>query len=186
MRYVSPTPTFTYRAVANLSDDPLRGPYKQVIGNNANRVKAGYLKHKGDKWYVVPALTQKAVKWSDKSNDQYIKVYDEDISDDDLPGFLRIGHSSYEPQFHQISFKYGPRKKKTNWNHKGSPTRPSIIVGLPNADLGFICLKRPEAILTHLHNTRTVKGTNMSLCCHLIRKKNCSFQSELLMITVLG
>ncbi|MCA9943177.1 MAG: TIGR03986 family CRISPR-associated RAMP protein [Anaerolineales bacterium] len=138
MRYVSPAPTFTFRAVADQSNDPSKRAYSKELGPNARNVKAGYLKYENDKWFVIPATTQKDVRWSTKSTSQYIKIYDEDISDEDLPGFLKIGDSHYVPQIHAISFKYGERKDKTNWNGKGSPTRPSIIVGKPEAKLGFL------------------------------------------------
>lgn len=126
MRYVSPSPTFTFRAVADKGDDPLKNVYKKAVGNNASRVKAGYLEEHDGEWYIRPGQTQKQVGWNRQSSEQYVKVYDEDITN--LPGFVHLRDAKYRPQIHPISFERGVEKKKTNWQ-KGKETRPSILVG---------------------------------------------------------
>ena len=102
MRWVAQEPTFTFRAVAASSDDPLRDPYREVIGSFGRNVRAGYLEKEGDDWYVRPAMTPAEKGWP--GGDAYIKVKERQIGSKDIPGYLRFNSPRYRPQLHKISF----------------------------------------------------------------------------------
>jgi CRISPR-associated protein (TIGR03986 family) len=116
MRWVSASPTFTYRAVAAESQDPLRNPYRKAI---KDKVKAGYFKKIGEDWFIQPAKTPKESGFN-KNRDPYIKIDDADIKN--LPGFVHIGAKDYCPQIYEIGFDdNGPRvptKKNPGKNRK--------------------------------------------------------------------
>jgi len=107
MRWVGNKPAFTYRAVAAPKDDPLRDPYRNVIGAFGRNVRAGYLEKKGEDWYVRPALTPQRLGWPGKET--YLKVKERTIGSKDIPGFLRLDSPDYHPQLHKVSFdvKFG-------------------------------------------------------------------------------
>lgn len=77
IRWVADKPTFSFRAVAAPSNDPLREPYRQVLGPFGRNVHAGYLEKKGNRWYIRPAKTTKDMGWA--SNEIYLKVKETDI-----------------------------------------------------------------------------------------------------------
>lgn len=86
--------SFTFRAVADKSDDPLGEIYKKTI--NVKTVRAGYLICEGDQWYVQPALEieQKPFVWI---RDDQVKAK--------LTGFISVESGDYYPQyFNDISF----------------------------------------------------------------------------------
>lgn len=103
VRWVGKEPAFTFRSVAASTDDPLRDPYQDILGKYGRDVKAGYLKKKGDDWYVQPALTPADMKWPNK-RDAYLKVKEHQIGSKDLPDFIRFDSPKYRPQLHQVSF----------------------------------------------------------------------------------
>ncbi|MCC6607995.1 MAG: TIGR03986 family CRISPR-associated RAMP protein [Anaerolineae bacterium] len=102
MRYVSPTPTFTFRAVAAAKDDPLAEPYRQIIGPFARHVRAGYLVHRQGKWFIRPATTPTQVGLS--NNDPFLKVKEHVIQGKAIPNYVRLNSPDYRPQWHKVSF----------------------------------------------------------------------------------
>jgi len=102
VRWVGKEPAFTFRAVAASKDDPLRDPYRDVIGPFGRNVRAGYLERKGEDWYVRPALTPEVLHWPSK--EAYLKVKERQIGSKDIPGFLRLNSPDYHPQLHKVSF----------------------------------------------------------------------------------
>jgi CRISPR-associated protein (TIGR03986 family) len=102
VRWVGKEPAFTFRAVAASKDDPLRDPYRDVIGAFGRNVRAGYLERKGEVWYIRPALTPEALRWPSK--EAYLKVKERQIGSKDIPGFLRLNSPDYHPQLHKVSF----------------------------------------------------------------------------------
>lgn len=105
MRWVGKEPTFTFRAVAASRDDPLRDPYRDVIGAFGANVRAGYLRREGDDWFVEPALTPQSQGWPEKS--AYLKVKERQIDNRAIPGFLRFNSEGYRPQLHDVTFDVG-------------------------------------------------------------------------------
>lgn len=105
MRWVGKEPTFTYRAVAASKDDPLRDPYRDVLGAFGANVRAGYLRREGDDWFVDPALTPQSQGWPEKS--AYLKVKEQRIHSEAIPGFLRFNSDDYRPQLHEVTFDIG-------------------------------------------------------------------------------
>ncbi len=102
MRWVAKQPTFTFRALAALNDDPLRDPYRKVIGPFSRNVRAGYLEKRGARWFIRPALTTKDMGWP--GNEFYLKVREMLIQGKDIPEFRRLDSSDYRPQVHEVSF----------------------------------------------------------------------------------
>ncbi len=105
MRWVGKEPTFTFRAVAASRDDPLRGPYNDVLGAFGANVRTGYLRKDGDDWFVDPALTPQSQGWPEKS--AYLKVKERQIDSRAIPGFLRFNSDNYRPQLHEVTFDVG-------------------------------------------------------------------------------
>ncbi|MBU1659930.1 MAG: TIGR03986 family CRISPR-associated RAMP protein [Chloroflexi bacterium] len=122
MRWVAKEPTFTFRAVAASRDDPLRDPYREVIGAFGRNVCAGYLEKEGDDWYIRPAKTPAEMGWPGR--DAYLKVKEREIGSRDIPGYLRFNSANYRPQLHRISFNVsiqsGQRGSHVRINQIGS------------------------------------------------------------------
>jgi len=110
MRWVGKEPTFTCRAVAASRDDPLREPYRQVIGPFGRNVRAGYLVQRGDVWYVQPALTPKQMGWP--GEEAFLKVKERNISSRDLPAYIRLDDPKYRPQIHHVRFDVDIRRSQ--------------------------------------------------------------------------
>ena len=110
MRYVSPTPTFTYRAVAASADDPLRDPYREVVGAFARNVRAGYLQKKNDEWWIRPASLPSSLNLAEKG--AFLKVKERDIPAKTIPGLYRLNSPEYQPSWHHISFAVENRRGK--------------------------------------------------------------------------
>jgi CRISPR-associated protein (TIGR03986 family) len=108
MRWVGKEPTFTFRAVAASHNDPLREPYRQVIGALGRNVKAGYLIQCDDDWFVQPALTPRDMGW--QCDDAYLKVKEHNISRRDLPQYVRLDDPGYRPQLHHVRFEVEQRR----------------------------------------------------------------------------
>jgi len=130
MRWVSKSPTFTYRAVADKSDDPLKRKYKDIFGIMAKNVKAGYLVFENGSWYVQPALTAEKAGLGGK--DYYLKVYEEDIK---ASGYIPMSEENYRPQVIEVSFQENGRVRKSDDliekarqrnNNKKDPAKPDI------------------------------------------------------------
>ncbi|MGC8779807.1 MAG: TIGR03986 family type III CRISPR-associated RAMP protein [Anaerolineae bacterium] len=100
VRWVGKEPTFTFRAVAASRDDPLREPYRQVIGAFGRNVRAGYLVQRGEDWFVQPALTPRDMGWP--GDDAFLKVKERNISGRDLPRYVRLDDPNYRPQIHHV------------------------------------------------------------------------------------
>lgn len=112
---VMASPKIFFRAVAAESDDPLKQPYIDIIGNMAKNVRAGYLVKTGDDWAIRPASTLNALRWAGDENrpekfkawrqkTNYFKLKEEEIPDGAIPDLLRLNSPIYKPQYHKISF----------------------------------------------------------------------------------
>lgn len=110
MRYVSPTPTFTYRAVAAQNDDPLRDPYREVVGPFARNVRAGFLQKRGDDWWIEPAALPASLNLAEKG--AFLKVKERDIPAKAIPNLLRLNSPDYHPQYHLVTFEVETRRGK--------------------------------------------------------------------------
>jgi CRISPR-associated protein (TIGR03986 family) len=133
MRWVGNKPTVTFRAVAAESNDPLKNPYRDLLGSNGKNVRAGYLVKVGERWFVQPAHTPKDENF--KTNDRYyLKIDDEDLNPRDLPGFIKMFEDGYKPQVRAVSFQSGPRKSKRTDPTK---TRPVVVVKPVEAGLTY-------------------------------------------------
>lgn len=110
MRWVSKSPTFTYRAVADKSNDPLKEKYKDIIGNMAGNVRAGYLVFEHGDWYIQPAQNTNQAGLGSKKH--FLKVYEEDI---DISSFIKISDRlNYRPQLIEVSFQQNGWVQKRN------------------------------------------------------------------------
>lgn len=129
MRWVGKTPTFTYRAVAAMKDDPLSLPYREFIGSMAKNVRAGYLTKKGDVWFIQPALSPQDMNWPIRDFDpnSYLKVREDNISGTAIPNFVRLRSPNYHPQFHKVTFGIQFR------HMKGGQTTVVTQIGCENA-----------------------------------------------------
>ncbi len=105
MRWVAAQPSFTFRAMAAQANDPLKDVYKTAMKSG---VRAGYFVREGEDWYIHPATLP-------SGNDSFIKVDDEDISKDDIPGFVPMFSKGgdYLPQIHPVVFKRLDDKAKS-------------------------------------------------------------------------
>ncbi len=110
MRWVGEKPTFTFRAVAASRDDPLREPYRQVIGPFGRNVRAGYLVQRGDDWYVQPARTPREIGLP--SDEAFLKIKERNISGRDLPNYVRLDDPKYRPQIHHVRFDAETRRSQ--------------------------------------------------------------------------
>lgn len=103
VRWIGKEPVFTFRAVAAAKDDPLRDPYRDVLGPFGRNVRAGYLERVGSDWYVRPALLpDNDMGWPERS--AYLKVKERQIGSSDIPGYIRLNSADYHPQLHRVSF----------------------------------------------------------------------------------
>lgn len=110
MRYVSPTPTFTYRAVAAQNDDPLRDPYREIVGAFARNVRAGFLQKRGDDWWIEPSPLPSSLNLAEKG--AFLKVKERDIPAKAIPNLLRFNSPDYRPQYHPVTFDVETRRGK--------------------------------------------------------------------------
>ena len=102
LRWVGHLPTFTFRAVAASVNDPLREPYRSVIGPLNANVRAGYLFKEGDEWKIKPALTPQQINLP--GEEAFLKAKERMIDANDLPAYIYLNDSKYKPQIHQVNF----------------------------------------------------------------------------------
>ncbi|MEL6524880.1 MAG: TIGR03986 family CRISPR-associated RAMP protein [Chloroflexota bacterium] len=101
MHFVSDANPMYYRAVAADRTDPLKDPYRKVIGSFAKNVRAGYLVRSGGRWYVQPAekigraFFGKVKEWNKKNN--YSPV-------EGVRGLIRFNSPDYKVQYHDVCF----------------------------------------------------------------------------------
>ena len=128
-----------FRAVAAAHDDPLRDPYRNVLGKYGRYVKAGYVKREGNHWYVEPAF--KPANFGFRSEEKwYLKVKDHQVSREDLPGFIPLRSPKYHLQYHQVAFdveerqgQHGPYVWVTNVGAPGAGGKQTgVLVGSGN------------------------------------------------------
>lgn len=101
LRWINNSPTITYRAVADKNDDPLKQKYKDIIGNMAKNVRAGYFIYENDKWYIQPVGSFVHEKIDGVGS--YLKVDEEDI---DIANFIKMPSiKDYRPQLVEVSFQ---------------------------------------------------------------------------------
>jgi len=110
LRWVAREPTFTFRAVAAAKDDPLRDPYRDVLGAFGSNVRASYLEQRGDDWYVWPALTPTKMGWPEKN--AYLKVKAHRIQSKDIRGYTHFNSSNYRPGWYDVTFDLEFRQGK--------------------------------------------------------------------------
>ncbi|MCA9940579.1 MAG: TIGR03986 family CRISPR-associated RAMP protein [Anaerolineales bacterium] len=103
IRWVGNQPVFTYRAVAASKDDPLRDPYRDIIGALGKNVQAGFLKQEGENWFIEPAQTPQEKGWS--TGDSFLKVKERQIGGKDITGLRRFNSPNYEPNWYPVSFE---------------------------------------------------------------------------------
>ena len=100
MHFVNASPTFTFRAVAAAKDDPLAGPYRQIVGMMNNPLaRPGYLHKQGKEWFILPAKLPIGL-----SNKPWLTVQDKNIPSGAIKGFRRLTSDKYIPQWHSVSF----------------------------------------------------------------------------------
>lgn len=126
-----------FRAVAAMSDDPHREPYKRVIGNNATRVHVGYLERDADgAWWITPALTPQQVH-SHLTRDRYIKVRKDSIANGsvqvNIPGFVGLDGSGYRVQYYDVQFDIGRSWYINRSEERKEPTTATRITLRNNA-----------------------------------------------------
>lgn len=108
MRWVGKEPTFTFRAVAAMGDDPLRDRYKEALGHwdekgrYHNDVRAGYLQQEGDEWFIVPAKVPASAHLPEKN--PYLKIKEYQILKNNVIGYIPFDHKDYRPQWYEVSF----------------------------------------------------------------------------------
>lgn len=115
MHYVSDTPTFTYRAVAAQADDPLRDPYREVVGAFARNVRAGFLEKRGDDWWIQPSELPSSIKVDGRQLSEkgaFLKIKERDIPAKTIPGLFRLSSPDYKPLYHPVSFEVENRGGK--------------------------------------------------------------------------
>jgi len=110
VQWVTDTLKVFYRAVAAAKDDPLGEPYRQVLGKFGSNVSAGYLVKKGHEWYIKPAKRPADMGWPEKQ--AYLKIKEDRILADAIPGLVRFSAPNYRPQYHPVSFDVEIRKGK--------------------------------------------------------------------------
>jgi CRISPR-associated protein (TIGR03986 family) len=103
IRWIGKEPTFTFRAVAAATQDPLRDPYQQAMGRYAANVLVGYLEKNGDDWWVRPAKTPRDMGWHEERG-AYLKVKERMIQPEDIPNYVPMSSADYHPQLHRVSF----------------------------------------------------------------------------------
>jgi CRISPR-associated protein (TIGR03986 family) len=110
MRWVNNTPKVTFRAVAAAREDPLSGPYKDLIGSFGKNVKAGYLKKAGDGWQIQPALNPKSLGLAERG--AYLKVKEARIPNGAIKDFVGFNDSNYWPEYYFVSFNASTKRGK--------------------------------------------------------------------------
>lgn len=120
---ISDVPTFTFRAVAASQDDPLRDSYRELVGQFARNVRAGYLRKDGNTWRIRPAQMPSTLGLPEKG--AFIKVKEHRIKGRAIPGYIRLDNiDNYRPQIHEVSFSTEPGRGKqdpyTNVTNIGS------------------------------------------------------------------
>lgn len=172
MNWVGKEPTFTFRAVAAKSDDPLRDPYQNILGRNGSNVQTGYLHYdrKAGEWYVQPALTPNEMGWRERTT--YLKIKERWIGGKDIPGYVRFNSPDYHPQLHRVSFEVDSKRgrppvvsqigSREDYTHQGvlvcsgnmletdtanqeSPRKSHALVLAPNEKKQRLRI-RPEAV----------------------------------------
>jgi CRISPR-associated protein (TIGR03986 family) len=105
VRWVAPRPTFTFRAVAASSDDPLREPYQEALGRFGSKVRAGYLMRREGHWWVQPAKTPEGIGLGGTQDKAYLKVSENRIESRNITDFVRFDSPNYVPRFFPVSFE---------------------------------------------------------------------------------
>ncbi|GAB4156146.1 MAG: TIGR03986 family CRISPR-associated RAMP protein [Candidatus Promineifilaceae bacterium] len=108
---VSDAHKFYFRAVAADRIDPLKEPYKAIIGGNAKNVHVGYLEQDSAGWYVRPAKTPQQVDGR-LSGDRYLKIRKDAIQNGSvrilIDEYKGLDHPNYKPQYYDVTFDVGP------------------------------------------------------------------------------
>jgi CRISPR-associated protein (TIGR03986 family) len=91
-----------YRAVAAPTEDPLKGPYEEVLGRNGRDVRAGYLTEMADGWHIHPAKSPRDMTWHETK--PYLPIKNNLFDRLTLPELIRFRDPSYRPQYLPVSF----------------------------------------------------------------------------------
>lgn len=98
MRWVSDSPSISFRSVAAGASDPLTKPYKEILST----LSAGYLKKTDNGWAIIPAKTPKEMKFEERAPYLKVKKYVSGLST--LPGFKDFVDKDYVPVCIPVSF----------------------------------------------------------------------------------
>jgi CRISPR-associated protein (TIGR03986 family) len=112
VRWVGGEPTFSFRAVAAQNDDPLKEPYRSIMGGNGANVRAGYLHRKGNDWVIYPARTPAELGLLEKGG--YLKVKERVLLESHLHGYIDLNDPNYHLQYLSVSFDTEDRKDRNN------------------------------------------------------------------------
>jgi hypothetical protein len=110
MRSVTDRPPFTFRAVAAPEQDPLREPYRSVVGALAAHVRAGYLVKKDNRWFIRPARTPREASWMERGG--YLKIKEHVIGSKDVTGYTRLDSPHYKPGWFPVEFEATDKQGK--------------------------------------------------------------------------
>lgn len=119
-----------FRAVAAEANDPLRRPYRSVIGNNASQVRVGYLDQDREGWWIIPAKPPQQVD-PDLTKDRYIKVRKDSVSNGsvtvNIPGFVGLDGQGYRVQYYDVKFDVGRSWYINRRGERKTPTTATRI-----------------------------------------------------------
>jgi len=110
VQWVTDQQRYFFRAVAAARSDPLRDPYREAIGPFGKNVESGYLRKRGDTWYVLPTLTPRSMGWPERSS--YLKVKERQVKNGNIPDYIEMNSPNYRPQVHDVSFDLQVRQGK--------------------------------------------------------------------------
>jgi CRISPR-associated protein (TIGR03986 family) len=115
---------FFFRAVAAQNTDPLRDPYRHVIGAFSKNVRAGYLIQQGEHWFIQPAQRF--------GRDAFAKVKDT-LRDGSCPvagvqGIKRFNDPAYTVQYHDVEFTQQGDMIVEVWTAESGATRMGVLV----------------------------------------------------------
>jgi len=110
IRWVGAEPTFSFRAVAAQADDPLKEPYKEIVGSNGKYVCAGYLVQHGDHWAIRPSKLPSELGLLERGG--YLKVKEKVLQSANLPDYRSFNASDYRPGYYEVSFDVELRRDR--------------------------------------------------------------------------
>lgn len=98
---VSDRHKFFFRAVAAPASDPLRDPYRDVIGAFSKHVRAGYIFQRGSNWYIQPAQQH--------GREAFGKVKDINRVVGGMKDLIHLNEQKYHLQVHAVDYQASGR-----------------------------------------------------------------------------